>query len=502
MERTVAEKKLTYEKTYSQRMKENFEKAKEALYKLKDPNGSQNRYTINSATRETIRQYLQQPASNETNLRNVTRYLYYRSQVFFRLIAFYATMFDFDARKVIPNYDLNKTMNAKKVRNTWGKTLDKLDEYNIQGNSFELLVNLFLYDVVYALFFRDETGSFFYILDPDECMIDGRYSTSDLSFSVDMSKWRNKSRQSLIGWLGEPLTTMWKEYQSTGQKWIHVPDEYACCMKFRRDNLNAIIPPFSGILQEISQLIDLADIQAIADEQSIYKLLVFKIKTLSGAKQADDWEVSVPLMVEYFNKFVDEALPPYVSAGISLGNADVQSIDFSESAGDRDVNRIEDATKNLLGTAGGGAVLNANYINNTAAFNAWLKSETTFAITPLLPQFEGFTNRMLINDLGKNNACKVEYFKVSIYTKDDLKKNLLESCQYGFTNKIFYNTLNGIKEKTTIAMAEFENNVLGIPDLLKYPLSSSYTSTGKEDTGRPKTPDDELTPSGERSRNK
>lgn len=497
---TVAEKKFAWEQSYSQRMKDNFAKAEQAVRKLRDPNGSNTIYTINSYTRDTIRNYLKQPASNESNLRNVTKYLFYRSQVFYRLIMFYSTMFDLNSRKVIPKFDLVKSSNDKKMLSAYNKSLDQLDIYNLQGNSFELLVNSFLYDVVFALFLRDDTGAFFYILDPSECMIDGRYMTGDLSFSVDMSKWRSKARQSLIEWIGEPLTSMYREYESSGMKYIHVPDEYACCIKFRIDNLNSIIPPFSGILQEVSQLIDLADIQAIADAQSIYKLLVFKLGTLTGAKQANDFEIDPDLAAEYYNTFIADALPPYVSAGLWLGNEELQTIDFSESATDKDVDRIENATKNLLGTSGGGAVLNANYINNTAAFNAWLKSETEFAISPLLPQLEGFTNRMLINDLGSNDACKVEYFPISVYTREDLKKSLLESCQYGFTNKLFYNTLNGVSEKTTLAMAHLENDILGLQDKLSYPLSSSYT-TSNTDVGRPQTPDSELSPSGERSRN-
>ena len=56
---------------------------------------------------------------------------------------------------------------------------------------------------------------------------------------------------------------------------------------------------------------------------------------------------------------------------------------------------VEVSSNQILQTAGGGAVINANKITSTAAFNAWLKSETEFAISPLIPQIDGFCNLQL-----------------------------------------------------------------------------------------------------------
>jgi hypothetical protein len=103
----------------------------------------------------------------------------------------------------------------------------------------------------------------------------------------------------------------------------------------------------------------------------------------------------------------------------------------------------------------------------------------------------------------KKEACTVKYFECTIFTKDDMQKSLLESCQYSFSNRLAYNTFNGISEKSTLAMEFFENQVLHLPEMMTHPLQSSYTTsnTGDEEVGRPLTPDDELTDSGERSRN-
>lgn len=478
-------------------VKKNYEAAMKAMKQFRDPNRRSTK-SMTAYTRELIRGYLQAPASNETNLINVSRYLYYRSQIYFRIVQWYATMWDLRCRQVIPKYDLTKGGDSSKMLKTYNDTLDCLERYNIQGNWYDVAVKCYIEDVCYSLFFKDDTGSFFYVLDPSYCVIVGKYFTGNFAFAIDMTKYRSQTGQQIIEWLGEPLSSMWKEYERTGIKYIQVPDEYAACFKFRSSDWDLIVPPMATLFQELASLMDLADYQAIADEQSIYKLVTLPMKVLSGAKLADDFEISPDLMYEYFQRMVKDALPDYVSAAMVPGEG-LDVVNFSDSAADKDVDRYEQSQNTILSTAGGGAVINTNNLNNTAMFNAWLKAETEFAVSSLMPQIEGFTNMQLNFDLG-DNACKVKYFEVSVYTKDELKKDLLESCQYSFSNRLAYNTLNGIAEKDTLAMMALEEEVLKLHEKMIYPLQSSYTQSDNE-AGRPQSPDEELSPSGERSRN-
>lgn len=494
--------KERYQKEEKERIRRNYDSAKEISKQFRDPNKDVTK-TLNAFTRESIRTYLQAPASNEKNLRNVSKYLYYRSHIYFRLVQWYATMWDLRCRQVIPPYDLTSGGDSGNILNAYNQTLDKLELYNIQGNWYDIAVKCYTEDVCYALFFRDDTGSVFYILDADECKITGRYMTGDFSFAINMSKFKSTQRQQLIEWLGEPLSSMYREYESSGVNFIEVPPEYAACFKFRSSEWDMVVPPMATLFQELAALMDLADYQAIADAQSIYKLVTLPMKTLSGAKMADDFEISPDLMYDYFKRMVDEALPDYVSSAMVPGG-NLEVVDFSTTSADKDVDRYEQSQNTILSTAGGGAILNASNITSTAAFQAWLQAETEFAISSLLPQIEGLTRRILNQDLG-SNACKVKYFEVSVYTKDKLKESLLESCQYSFSNRLAYNTLNGIAEKDTLAMLNLEESILKLHEKMIYPLQSSYTQSGTETgevgEGRPEEDPSELSPSGERSRN-
>lgn len=481
--------------------KQNYDKAIEALKKFRDP-GKAALTTLNSYDREKIREYLQKPYSNEAKLRESATYLYIRNQILYRLCHWYASMWALDCRQVIPSYTFTKENSPESMLKQYEETLNKLEAYNIQGNWHDVALRCYLEDVCYTIFFRDDTGAIFYIMNPDECKIDGRYMTGDFSYSVDMSKWNSAQKREIAAWLGEPLTSMLKEYDDTKVKWIHMPEKWGGAFKFNSDRPDLVIPPTAAILQQLAGLNDVADLQALKDEASVYKLLLVPMKTLSSAKNADDWAISIDLLLEYYTE-LKKILPDYVAAAPIPGELTNDNvIDFSTTSADKDIDRLSQSQDTLLATSGGGSVLNANYINSSAAFAAWLKSESEFAISSLMPQIEGFTNRMLATDIS-GTPCKVKYFECTCYTKDDLREALLSSCQYSFSNRMAYNTFNGISEKATMAMEFFETNVLHLPEVMNHPLQSSYTTSnnGEDEGGRPETPVDELSPSGERTRN-
>lgn len=494
--KSVQEIKEWYEQNHS--TIENFKKAQDAVKKLRDVTKSSAR-SIQSVNKQTLRTYFSNLSANEDNMRKVSRYLYYRSNVYFRIVSWYASMWDLRCRKVTPKYTLIKNNDQKKFLKSLNDTLDVLELMNMQGNMTGVFQRVYVDDACYNIVFYDDTGMFFYNLEPEECRIDGRYMTGDFSFAIDMSKWRNNARQAVIEFLGEPLASMYKEYERTNEKWIHCPDEYAACFKFRNDIWDTCIPPLSGILLQLANLEDNIDQQAVADQLNIFKLVYLPMKVLSGSKEPDNFEIDPDTTLQYFKRILEEALPEYV-AGAMVPGDELKTIDFSSSV-DNDVNRVEKSIGQILSTAGGGAVLNSNAITSTAAFNAWLKSETEFAISTLMPQVNGFTNRFLSYHVS--NPAKVDHFEISVYTKEEFRKAMLESCQYSYPNKIAYNTLLGVSEKETLAHLYMENDVLGLNKLMTFPLSSSYTQSGAGQVGqgRDQIPDDQLSGSGERSRN-
>lgn len=469
---------------------ENYAKAKEAI-RLKDPTKSSTK-TISTFNKETLRTYLQNITSNEKNLRNLSRYLYYRSQAYMRLVNFYANMFCLDARSVIPTYDITKTPNKNKLLKSYYQTLKVLDNMHLQQEFLSAYKTCFIEDVFYGIVFYDDTGIFIYKQDPDYCKITGKYLTGDLAYALDMSYYRN--RQDVLNMVGDPLVSMYAEYQSTGNKWQQVPDENCLCLKFGIDELDIIVPPICAMFNSIINLSDTEDVEAIADAQDIYKMIWIELKTLG--QEMDDWKIDPDVVIEYFNRMVSEALPDYVSAAIVPG--EINTVNFSNDT-TNDTSKVAKATEAVFNMAGGAEILNGSTISGTTAFKAAEIANTEYAISSLLPQTQSWVNRFLTYHI--TNPCKVRFFPISVYTKDDFRKELLTAAQNGLPTKLAYNSLNGFSALDTMALSYLEEDILGLTDKLK-PLKTSYTQSSADEVGRPTTDDADLTDTTEESREK
>jgi hypothetical protein len=401
-----------------------------------------------------------------------------------------ATMFDLNARTVIPTYDPIKTNNTNKVLKSYYETLQWLERMNLQHEFLPVLINNFIEDVFYGCCWIDETGIFILPLMPENCKISGKYFTGDFSFSVDMSAY--KKYEDLIEVLGEPLSTMYNAYGgNNADRWQPMPDEYALCTKYRRESWETICPPYSGLFIDLIGLLNLADVQAVADEQQIYKLITATIPLINGSDMPDDWAVDLPTALDYYRK-LEASLPPYIGSAITPIPLD--TISFSDDQ-TTDTTKVQKATKEVLNTSGGAQILNSSTISGAEAFRAATRSDTELAISPLLGQIQGWTNRML--SYLVSDPAKVKFFEVSAYTKDAFKESLQKDLNYGFVSALAINSLNGFSELDTLALNFLERDILKLNEKF-VPLATASTQSGVADSkgGAPEKSDTEISDEG------
>lgn len=465
--------------------------------------------SITTINKDLIKGYLTGNIyANAKNLINASRYLFYRSPIYNKMIYTIAGMYCLDCRMVTPDYSFVKGMDFSKSLKQYDDTLNFLDILNLQNNMNPVLVNTWIDDVSFNLFFKDDDGSTFWHIDPNEAMIDSIYMYDGgwcYGFALDLSKWRSAQKQALIEYLGEPLSSLWKEYERTGIKYVHVPAEYSMVLKFHTDMMDAIIPPMLHNLMPLANLNDLTDTQASADNLSFYRMIYLPLPTMSSAKNPDEFEITPDLAIDYFKIAADNAIPKGVSSAVIPGK-ELKTIDFSDNVSE-DVNRVENSQQQILGAAGGiGALLNGNkLVNNSALIKAALKSESAYVLNSVLPQIETWVNLQLYLNVSK--PCTVKQLPVTIFTKEDYDKSLLEKNQYSYSYRMALGTLSDIPEKQTMASLIFETQALQLQNLMQYPLQSSYTTSndgtkGEVGQGRDPIPDDQLSPEGERSRNR
>lgn len=476
---TASEMREWYEKNKARI--ERYEEASNAITNLRDINKNSSSMAISNYSKESVKNYIKNISSNETNLRNLSRYLFYRSQIYYRLCKYYANQADLSIRTVVPQYSLFEENDAEAILQSYNDTLDVLDLMNLQYEFFKAYTVCMREDVFYGCpYYTEGEGMFILPLNADYCKIAGVHPDSSFAFAMDMTFFRRNA--DLLEYWGEPFKSLYDEYEKTNEKWQLMPEEYSVCLKFRSEDWETVVPPMTPIFLSLIDLMDMADYQAVQEAANIYKLIWLEMKTLG--EDVDDWAVNPDIMIQYFNRMLNDALPEYVSAAIVPGQ--LHEISFPDDA-TTDVTKVEKATKEILNTAGGAQILNLNSASNSTSFKYGVQADSQFALSSLIPQTQAIINRLL--GFYLTNPCKVKLFEVSIYQKEDFRKSILESCQNGLPNKLLLNSINGISEKDTMAMNFLEEDVLKLSEKLK-PFNTSYTQSSKDSGGQEKDDSD------------
>ena len=479
---------------FSDERKYNFTTAINSLHQFREKSKDY-RKSIATFDKEQLISYLKNIGSNENNLRNLSWYMFYRSAIYRRIILYNACMFELSARSIIPKYSLTQKNNDKQILKSYYETAAMVDNMSLQANFLKIFITCFTQDVFYGVAYYNDDGLYIMPLPPEYCKIVGQFTNGDFAYAFNMMYFTGTNRDLLDYW-GEPFTSMYKEYlkDTTNNRWMLMPEKYTACFKHNVEDWMVIVPPFSGLLNDIIALEDTKNVQAIADEQDIYKMVYMTMETLG--KTIDDWKVDPEILIKYFDRMCEDAIPDYTAAAIVPAKLDTISFDDNKNA---DINKVSNATKNVLNNSGGAQLLNSQAIQGTTGLLAAIKLDTKMAISSLLPQVQGWLNRFLGYYI--NDPSKVKFFEVSYFTKSDLRKELLENATYSLPTKLAVNVLSGFSELETLALNHFEEDILGLGNIFTSPLQSSHTTSniGGEDL---KKDPEELTEDGEKSRQK
>jgi hypothetical protein len=498
---TVAEVVHNIE-TYEQkqdRLKEIFAKTSKAL-QLTDLTKTESR-TYTAYSRDTLRTYLKSPKAYEQQLRNVSRYLARMSYEYRRMLVHYATMICGDAFSITPNYDLTQDVSDEDILNNYFETLTRWQRIQFESELIKLLLVAWREDAVYAYIYDDtdqEGGTFYaHILDGDYCRISS-ITNGIPKFAFDFTYFR-KYPQDLEYWDSE-FKKKYNKYQSDNNlRWQELEPSREICFKVGIDDPKMDYPPLAALFEHLINLLDLQGIQNVKDTLSIYKLLVARLKPLTGTDEPDDFEVDPETAVKYFNKMLNY-LPPEVAA--ILSPLPIDPIEFNDKNTTQDSDMIAMSSKNLFNSVGG-AILGTEYKGSTI-YEAKIIEDMEYAQSTLLPQVNKWIDQYFNHIIGTHHATIKYIDGVCPYTRKTKRKELLESAQNGLGNALDIAILDGSSHQETLSRLRL-NQALGINSLL-IPLSNSYTQSGNtKDTdpingGAPVKDATELTDEGSRSR--
>lgn len=486
---STAELREWYEKHHS--AIENYEKAQNALRKIIDPSKTETRtYTV--FKRETLRNYLKNPAQNYKNLIELSRFLYTRSHPYKKLIHYNASMVDVNLRSIVPIMDMTKKSKDKnKVLKDYWSTCNIMNRSNIQAEISKMNIIAWREDTAYGVWYSDDDGIFILPLPYNYCKVDSIYADGTLGFAMDMTYFDN--RQDILEMWGEPFIHLYKEYQkdTRNNRWQHMDDDKAYVIKINIDDPTMPLPPYVPLFNQVINLADTEDLQSDKDEASVYKLLNFRVEP--KGEEPDDFTVDIDTAIGYFNQAI-ERLPKYVGGFISPLKVEPISFEKDQAA---DTNIIENATKNLFNSSGGAQILHSLNISTTIGWLSVLISDTEYGARLVRPQVENNINRLV--NFEKKNSCRIKLLPISPYLKNMYKESLEKDFQYGVPVKLTLNTLNGFSEIESVSMAKLEE-YLELTDLFQPPKSANTQSDN--DTGRPTDNPEDLSDEGDASRDK
>ena len=500
-EKTVKEVKDVLQKYDN--LKEMFAATSDAL-QLLDLTKTESR-TYSTYSRETLRTYLKSPKAYESQLKNLSRYLYRLCYEYKRICTHFATMICGDAFNIIPLIDLTQESSPDDILSKYYETLIRWQRMDLENELTKLLLTAWREDTVYAYVYDDsdqEGGTcFFHILDGDYCRISS-IEEGVFRFAFDFSYFR--SHKSELEYWDSEFQTKYNAYEKdTTLRWQELEFERQICLKVNSDDPTMDYPPFAGLFSKIINLLDLDEIQSVKDELSAYKLLVARLKPLSGTDTPDDFEVDIKTALKYYNRLA-EALPECVNACISP--LPIESIEFKNTNNTEDTDMLSSAMSNIFKSIGG--VILDNDKTGSTIFEAQIIADMEIAQATLLPQIQRWINLYYNYVIGDHHALVKYIDGVCPYTRKNKRKELLESAQNGQSSKLEIGILDGKTPLETISLLHLENDILNLTEKM-IPLSTSYTQSGSvtEGTdpvngGAPEKDATELTDEGSATREK
>lgn len=484
-----------------QQIKQFAEELKNVL-QLFNPEKIPNR-TTTTYSRETLRTYLRNPATegNNNNLRKLSNYLYTISHVYRRMIRFKAHQMNCKVWSAYPIVSMIEENDEESILKEYERVVNIVTNMNMKSQILKMNLLAWKHGVAYGFVYGDPEGEgSFYIhpLEPDRCKVScASFDNGVLGFLFDMSYFRGNEDQ--LEYYDEVFTTLYNEYQRDNIKWKQLPIERTFCLKVDPDNLDYSIPPLSGLMEQVISVTDLQAAQDEIDSLANYKMIWGKLDTISGSKNPDDFTVDLDLALSFMKK-INEALPDNVAYALSPLELDV--IEFKDNDAS-DVNVLSKAYSNLI-EANGSIILNSNKITNSQSFKLALKAECEDAMS-MTPQLNAWLKFYLKYNHNVETVA-VEYSDVSPYFIDDEIEKMTKLAGLGLPVKTKLAAMAGANPQESFGMDFLERQLLKLgTERWNNPLVSSNTQSGSNNEGgAPEKPESELGDEGleDRDQNK
>jgi len=458
-------------------------------------------------TKDLIKQYLLNPANNVDNIRLVSRFLCRYSILYQKIIMYLASMPLFHYN-ITPIQEFDKEIDSNQIISSYYKVLSEFNKFNIKKELYNVLY-LAIRDGIYVGYMFDKKEGadkrFLMMLDPQYVRILGKNSYGEWVAYFNAAYFDSASHQDYItGSDGAVVAGAWPQifidaynkYKQDGRdyQWFRLPPEKTLILTVGpEDEFSYPLPFLTPLFTSLLDLLDLEQLIQEKTELENIKLVISKIPLLKD-NTVDDFAISMELS-DYFNQLLQTAVPELVSCVTSPMDITVENFESSNKTADTD--ELAKSIGNLFNNAGFSQVVvtggGASPSTLAIKFSQYNDMDTVWV---WVNRLETWFNYYIDQNISKGFIFEI--FKITDYNKQDFISEKKEMATLGGSALDFTSAVDGSPFRVMNKL-RFEN-AIGIKDLMT-PLSTSYTQSGNDEGGRPQTSDDELTDSGERTRN-
>lgn len=435
--------------------------------------------------KEIIFGYLKNPTTTTAakGLVQASQYMYMSNGHYRRLIDYYVGLPLWQYVITALNFEPSK-VSKESFRKQYFKTAQYIDMMNLAQEMRKATTVAARDGIFYGVIWKGKNSWFLQGIEPTWCVVTS-ISDGCLQFKVDMSQIKKEN----LDQYPPEFEVMYREYETTGDKYQEVPEEISFCLKADLTSLDTVVPPFASTFPALYTIAAIEDMQEVSEELKNYKLVWAYNEVDPKTKKPI---VDYPLMLKYYNH-ISNAIGDYV--GLVTTPFKLDTIDFEKNSSLSDTDSVSKAVDNFFNTAGTSSALFNAKTNTAGALKLAVKSDEAF-ITPIVMQCQRLVNRYLKMMPG-TVKFQIRFLPTTIYNQDEQVKLYKEAATYGI-GKSYYAAALGINQVDIAALDYIEDNMIDIDNILT-PLKSTHTMSST-DAGRPQEDETNLTDSGAQTR--
>ena len=429
-------------------------------------------------TPEEVARFLKNPRGYEKELRDLARYLENTSPIYQGVVN-YLSSIPVVAPVLIPN-----RMNLSTMKVQYEKAMTYLAKLNLSYNLIQVYRTCLRYDVFYGMEFEgdeDATGYYIRPINPDYCRISG-VEYGAFTFEMDMTFFQKQENYDVDITLLEEFdhyipgffTKAFNTYKRDPRKrWVEIPGENSICIKLKAE-LDYCYPPYAGIYNDVQNIEDYKALAKVAEEQTNYKIIGFKIPRFESAKQErpDAFAIKMSTATMFYELARDSIAD---SIGIFYSPMEWESIKFSDSS-TNGRNKVKEATDQLYDSLGISRLLFNSDNATTLKYSIKVDESVIFQLNKQISTW--VTRKFTYKHKG---TFRVRLLDVTTINQQEQYDKYIKGGQYGQPNHFYNSAIMGADPQELMAMNYLQNEVLDIPTKF-IPMSSSNTQSGSATT--------------------